>query len=861
MSEPITVDLGAVTAYADAVEQGYTGTREEFGELLANFAKRADEVKQDKEEVKQAKEEVFSKAESFDKHVEDEKNRVTEEFNSNAEQVLNTNKQELGTVKDNALEEIVQTKEESVTEVTNTKNSGVKEITDLTNTNKSILENTGTNQKNLIESEGTKQIQAVENKGTATLATIPEDYTALNTSVNDLKDLMHMKAPAIVEEATSSTEIIVNDSADGMRLQKLNVYGKSWQVSTTGKNLLNADEYYSEFKQSDGTYKGTTTAVHNILIKATSDMIGKTYTISAEITVPAEVTYCVIQCMVNASSNFSNQVRSGNSGKMIVKFTPTSVDDYFCITYGSGGGGLIMFYNLQLELGSVATSYELYTGGKPSPSPDYPKEIESVGRVLSTGKNLFNFSKLNADYGLNTNDKTIVIPAKINNVGYYNSLKELCSDIKAGDTYVLSAKTSNPEALRTIHLVNTNVDFNFGKAFIPTEEQINDKISFYNNADTEKENVISEIQLEEGNIATSYEPYTGGVPALYQKNIEVKLVGKNYVNTNKLKELYTYENGSYYGQANPQYANASKIFLYNELKSGKNYKFSATLRSDEEGVSPMLFIKYTDGTSDNTTGGPIATWKYHEIISNANKIVSECYINYSNGGNIYIKDDISIVEYPTQSLPIVTPTGLPAIPVPSDTSGIIYTDADGQAWIADEIDFERGKYIQRVWQAEFDGSEDENWTFEYKTKTFYADNVLPVSMNYRIGFSNKYIANNGKFDVIGIQFGRNNKHMCVVNDSIFDELLSDYGLSNWKAHLSANPLKVMTYLDTPIETDLSEELIAAYKQIHTNKPTTIISNDADVWMGASYAADTKLYIDNKVQEIASAVIASASEAE
>lgn len=48
---------------------------------------------------------------------------------------------------------------------------------------------------------------------------------------------------------------------------------------------------------------------------------------------------------------------------------------------------------------------------------------------------------------------------------------------------------------------------------------------------------------------------------------------------------------------------------------------------------------------------------------------------------------------------------------------------------------------------------------------------------------------------------------------------------------------------------------------NTNKPTTIISNDADAWIGASYAADTKLYIDNKVQEIASAVIASASEAE
>lgn len=31
----IETDLGCVTAYADAVAQGYTGTREEFGQVLA----------------------------------------------------------------------------------------------------------------------------------------------------------------------------------------------------------------------------------------------------------------------------------------------------------------------------------------------------------------------------------------------------------------------------------------------------------------------------------------------------------------------------------------------------------------------------------------------------------------------------------------------------------------------------------------------------------------------------------------------------------------------------------------------------------------------------------------------------------
>lgn len=43
--------------------------------------------------------------------------------------------------------------------------------------------------------------------------------------------------------------------------------------------------------------------------------------------------------------------------------------------------------SLQLELGSTATSYEPYTGGAPSPSPDYPQEIQVV-----RGRNLLDLS-------------------------------------------------------------------------------------------------------------------------------------------------------------------------------------------------------------------------------------------------------------------------------------------------------------------------------------------------------------------------------------------------------------------------------------------------------------------------------------
>jgi hypothetical protein len=351
-----------------------------------------------------------------------------------------------------------------------------------------------------------------------------------------------------------------------------------------------------------------------------------------------------------------------------------------------------------------------------------------------------------------------------------------------------------------------------------------------------------DFQIEKGTEVTEYEPYTEGVPTLYQKDVEMGVTSKNYVNTNKLEEMYKHENGSYYGQANLQLLTMSKVFLYDEFKSGKSYKFSVTLRSDEENVNPRLAIIYTDGTKNVTTGGPIATWCYQEVISDANKIVSKCYINYSGDGNIYIKDDISIVEYPAQSLSITTPTGLPAIPVPSGTSGITYTDTDGQAWIADEIDFARGKYIQRVWKGVFDGSSDEEWSEHlregtYTTRIKWSDLVLPRKI-----LCNQYIYGNGigQFDSL-LDNGQLHLYFNYDNGTI--------GMDAFKALIASNPIKVMTYLNTPIETDLSEAQIQAYKSLTTFKPTSIISNGAGAQMEVEYACNTKTWVTNKINTL------------
>lgn len=57
--------------------------------------------------------------------------------------------------------------------------------------------------------------------------------------------------------------------------------------------------------------------------------------------------------------------------------------------------------------------------------------------------------------------------------------------------------------------------------------------------------------------------------------------------------------------------------------------------------------------------------------------------------------------YREQLLTLPTPSGLPGIPV---TSGGNYTDENGQQWICDEVDLERGMRVQRVDKAAFDST-------------------------------------------------------------------------------------------------------------------------------------------------------------
>lgn len=138
-----------------------------------------------------------------------------------------------------------------------------------------------------------------------------------------------------------------------------------------------------------------------------------------------------------------------------------------------------------------------------------------VNEVVEHGKNYFDFSKLVSD-GVNVMDyekQTITIPAKTNNTGYNQTLRDLCPGITPG-TYVFSMKRSNPESSNGSYFLEAGLDFAPNTPTELTDALLDNHIAWYNNPDSEVENVISEIQIEKNSVKTSYSQY-------YQKSHKI----------------------------------------------------------------------------------------------------------------------------------------------------------------------------------------------------------------------------------------------------------------------------------------------------------------------------------------------------
>ena len=162
------------------------------------------------------------------------------------------------------------------------------------------------------------------------------------------------------------------------------------------------------------------------------------------------------------------------------------------------------------------TGAEVSASGNPAIMSDTLKnnpmnEMKVFGwskQETTKGKNLFDFSRLVSD-GVNVMDydnQTITIPARTNNTGYNQTLRDLCPGITPG-TYVFSMKRSNPASGNGSYFLESSKDFLTNTPIEITDALLDNHIAWYNNPDSDVENVISEIQIEKNSANTSYSPY------------------------------------------------------------------------------------------------------------------------------------------------------------------------------------------------------------------------------------------------------------------------------------------------------------------------------------------------------------------
>ena len=288
-------------------------------------------------------------------------------------------------------------------------------------------------------------------------------------------------------------------------------------------------------------------------------------------------------------------------------------------------------------------------------------------------------------------------------------------------------------------------------------------------------------------------------------------------------------------------APTGSVFIFGNTSNRKHYKlppgqYSFSTFSNDVNASIQFENAEGENTRQASSGSNILTIQEGEYIAYV-----WLYAAAGTEWNTTIYPQIEIGErtayepYKTpQALTIFTPGGLPGIPV---SSGGNYTDENGQQWICDEVDFKRGKYVQRTMKYTFDGSDKQAWR-RYSGGFYIADALEDGEYTRKPGLSNQFfVRSNTESTLPGLWIGVNNSILYSVYNEFYDDSLPDFGLANWKAHLAAHPLEVMTYVAAPTETPLSSEELDAYKVLRTYTPSTTISNDADVRMGVGYKAN------------------------
>ena len=295
-----------------------------------------------------------------------------------------------------------------------------------------------------IATEGTKQVKAVQDKGNEVLQSIPEDFqTQMETKLNKQQGIENKGkvlvigedgnvAPgevqsgggdgiAIINTMSGESPLVIPDSAERVN-KRLELGGKTEQVQTTGKNVWDPNAYadFGLNENSANSIRFENDVVTYISDKGSYNQIALRIPIGKLQIGDYKVSFGRVTCKRKDTSKTESGTLGAfafyKDGVLVTRSVTFSVDDpnadysMTCSGFSAGNNGLLELSveNPMISQISVGT-YEPYTGGKPSPNPEYPQEILNAGRlnedtgkyevdVKVNGGNLFNKTNIKKGY-------------------------------------------------------------------------------------------------------------------------------------------------------------------------------------------------------------------------------------------------------------------------------------------------------------------------------------------------------------------------------------------------------------------------------------------------------------------------------
>lgn len=461
------------------------------------------------------------------------------------------------------------------------------------------------------------------------------------------------------------------------------------------------------------------------------------------------------------------------------------------------------------------------------------------------GKNLLNYEKwktVNINNGTAVFENNGVTLTAIDEDAYTNYTDEKSKIlVTVGKTYTLSWESEQIEGSRAFIFPNGMIP---NSVEVRNEKQVKYTVPVGIDYITFRVGVLKKgqtrsfknIMFEEGSERTDYEPYTGGKPSPNPDhpqeikavvNPVIKTYGKNLLKVtlqDKMQDGVTCTNngdGTYTlnGTATRQtdfslfgkYDSTVRIptdirKTYIIKKSGNsNIQFHAGVANKYKAVCATK-----DGLIENKAG---ISYFICRILSGATLNNFTIYPQIEEGS-------VSTDFKPYQETQATLPYELYAIPVSSGGNVTI----DGQQYIADYVDVERGKLVRMTELIEYDGTE--NWSLQSINNNGIANFQIIVT---------RYISSIGMCDTLQLQktiiSNTNTEGFMINNDnSLFIRINTTRGISTletFKEFLANKHIFILYALSTPTEIDLVKEEITAFKALSTYYPKTYINAESE----------------------------------